>query len=610
MYKSNFLFPILVMLSLFHQVEASDCDFASVEKGVADFRCWDGKTKKSLKGTWDLSYQSTDGTESFEGVAQVPQRWNDMSPPLPFLGRGEYHVKILLEKPINHLGLQLTRSNTARKIILIDSNGMKQVLFDSGMTDLSQRSVVNMRMPVIDLPELGLSSELIVIHNNTESVHGGVEDEMFIGPVVEIIRQDQVLKTIAVTISTILAAFFVLNISLWIARGQDWTLFVLGGFALSLSLRQLVVSGVIYDFFPSLSTTVDGLLGWGTFFASFVFGELYYRGSYPKLIPWWVPLTGIFATSVGIILLLFYPLHIVQSYGIYFRPFVLLSLLMMTAYLIYGLRKPDKELRITLLSAMVVVLGSGADTTYFHLVEYYSVISLSSIAVLIFVGVQTVLMSQRYWSSLTQSAMLAQELKVMNVQLEEKVDERTAELAIKNQELESLAKTDQLTGLPNRRAFEEKVAEEHARTRRSGSPLIIGIIDLDYFKAVNDNYGHDVGDQVLVGTADLLLSSARSIDFPARWGGEEFVFLFPNTSEYQALTTAERLRELIENTEYQIGSDVVNVTASIGLARVQSNDTVETSIKEADLALYKAKQSGRNCTCTSWVSGPNVVPIK
>jgi len=600
MFKMSYFALLLYFVIISPPATALDCSTVQVIVGTADLRCWHGDRKITLAGSWHLSYQSADGTVDFEGLTPLPARWRELHPPLPYLGRGVYRLRLLLAVPMDHLGLQLTRSNMARKVILREPNGRSTVLFDSGFSDLGEHTIGPMRMPIIDLPVMPLDSELIIVHNNSQSVHGGVEDEIFIGPIVEMMRKDQLVKSVAVAISTVLTVFFLINIALWLVRGEDWAFFALGSFALALALRQLVVSGVLYDFFPQLSTVVDADLGWISFLWAFVAGQLYLRGSYPKLIPLWLPVSCVAVTAVAVVLLFSQPLYVLQAYGDYFRPLVLLSLAFAISFMMYGLKTPTWELKVSILSGFVMVFGAGADTIYFHLVEYYSMISLSSISVIVFVGIQSVLMSLRYWRSLQTSAQLSVELQWLNGQLEYKVEERTAQLALKNQELEGLARTDALTGLANRRAIDEKLEEEAARCQRSGHTMALALVDLDNFKNVNDEFGHDVGDQVLSGTAETLKKGARIGDFPGRWGGEEFCIILPETNSSRATVIGERLRELIEQQRYGVGERQLSITASIGLALLPEGGSIEEAIKMADVALYQAKKTGRNKVCSAW----------
>ena len=175
--------------------------------------------------------------------------------------------------------------------------------------------------------------------------------------------------------------------------------------------------------------------------------------------------------------------------------------------------------------------------------------------------------------------------------LDRLVKERTRELEIKNQELERLAKTDFLTGLYNRICLDEILLHEHQRFERYQSVFGLILIDLDYFKEINDNHGHLTGDQVLVEISKLLKLHCRSVDTVARWGGEEFLIVTPETNQQGLKVIAENLRESIECHSFPTS---IRVTASIGITTCRKGDSVERLISRVDKALYEAKDSGRN----------------
>ncbi|MDX6586807.1 MAG: hypothetical protein QOI31_1280 [Solirubrobacterales bacterium] len=164
------------------------------------------------------------------------------------------------------------------------------------------------------------------------------------------------------------------------------------------------------------------------------------------------------------------------------------------------------------------------------------------------------------------------------------------------------AVTDELTGLPNNRAFRETIDREASRAERFEHELSLIILDVDDFKSVNDTYGHLQGDEVLRLIGKLLLEEPRAIDEPARYGGEEFVVALPETGTDGAVELAERIRERLEEEEIPLldGSGVLKVTASFGTATVPlSAETVRQLFAAADDALYEAKRSGKNRVVTA-----------
>ncbi|QPJ65186.1 MAG: sensor domain-containing diguanylate cyclase [Candidatus Nitrohelix vancouverensis] len=158
------------------------------------------------------------------------------------------------------------------------------------------------------------------------------------------------------------------------------------------------------------------------------------------------------------------------------------------------------------------------------------------------------------------------------------------------------AVTDGLTGLTNRQQMAVLLDKEMERCLRYSSTLSVIMLDVDYFKKVNDTYGHQVGDDVLMVLSDMLKRVCRSNDVAARYGGEEFLMALPETPEKGALQIAERIRSEMERYEFQAGELKFQVTISCGVASFDSKDlnSVDALIKVADSALYRAKESGRN----------------
>ncbi|MCQ4088298.1 sensor domain-containing diguanylate cyclase [Saccharibacillus sp. JS10] len=188
---------------------------------------------------------------------------------------------------------------------------------------------------------------------------------------------------------------------------------------------------------------------------------------------------------------------------------------------------------------------------------------------------------------------LYQATSALNSRLEslhEEYERKQQALLEINRNLETLASTDPLTGLHNRRFFQDCLRGELLAAKDHKAPLSLLIIDIDHFKNINDTYGHPVGDFVLIELARLLRKTAGSRSICARFGGEEFVVLLPTLHSAEALKVAEQIRSAIEQTPLGLHQ----VTVSIGAETSLSDSTEETLIERADLALYHAKSSGRN----------------
>lgn len=165
------------------------------------------------------------------------------------------------------------------------------------------------------------------------------------------------------------------------------------------------------------------------------------------------------------------------------------------------------------------------------------------------------------------------------------------EMLLEIGQLDELASTDRLTGVWNRRHFEELVGGEIKRLKRYDYALSMLMVDIDHFKVINDNHGHNVGDQVLVTLTTLLRSSLRAPDTLTRWGGEEFIILCPSTPLVTAVVLAERLRAQVSQSDFET---VGRVTVSIGVSQCLTEEEWPQWLDRADAALYRAKRNGRN----------------
>lgn len=160
--------------------------------------------------------------------------------------------------------------------------------------------------------------------------------------------------------------------------------------------------------------------------------------------------------------------------------------------------------------------------------------------------------------------------------------------------LEALARTDELTGLANRRELMSRLKTEGQRQARNGRPLAIALFDVDHFKQVNDRWGHPAGDEVLTRIGGLLKAHSRDqVDFAARYGGEEFVLLLPEAGLQEASEVAQRVCARLRQERFQVDGHEFGVTQSVGIAEVVNGDT-DGALRRADFNLYAAKQEGRN----------------
>ncbi|HHF7380215.1 TPA: GGDEF domain-containing protein [Legionella anisa] len=349
--------------------------------------------------------------------------------------------------------------------------------------------------------------------------------------------------------------------------------------------HQFIFLNNVY-FFASLVAFIMGFVRWQESavmgmidfgFSGISIALLYYLHSHKNKIE----LLGSIALSLSF--LLFFSIYLLAPYNT--MRLSLFFLLTASAFFLKGRKKGFLWMALIITS---IVLG--------HFISYfntaYSLIDIFTTCVyliaLFFIFDNYELIKEEHTEYLEQT----------NTRLENEVRERTKELKKANKALEiekqafkNLSFTDQLTGLYNRYKVRDLFEFEQEQMIRYNTELSVILMDLDFFKSVNDHYGHNAGDAVLKEIALILQLVVRRSDIVARWGGEEFIIVTPKTTLEQSLNLAEKLRQQVQNTSF---SNVGHITASFGIASFKKTDTLETMIQRADQALYRAKELGRD----------------
>ncbi|NMH59899.1 GGDEF domain-containing protein [Alteromonas ponticola] len=275
----------------------------------------------------------------------------------------------------------------------------------------------------------------------------------------------------------------------------------------------------------------------------------------------------------------------------YSSTILLICLMALTAYLVHSGGARGTGPLWSYLVPSVTLFMAGLRRGLTILAVYFCVIS----ALLFFNGGQWLLIDYGYefktrllYSFLTVTFLSA-------------YYEYTREISFKtiselSQKFEKQARHDPLTGLPNRRGMWEHLTYEYERSQRYRLNMTVLVCDIDHYKKVNDTLGHDGGDFILKEVATLMSEQLRKQDILARWGGEEFLILLPETNTQQAFIVAEKIRTQIENAEFTYNEQTLSVTVSFGIADASGKNQVDQAISEADGYLYKAKNAGRNTT--------------
>ncbi len=207
-------------------------------------------------------------------------------------------------------------------------------------------------------------------------------------------------------------------------------------------------------------------------------------------------------------------------------------------------------------------------------------------------GCNWLMIAEHNVDELEQLRLLLSNLNRDLAQKQRDLSRANRQLILKNKQIEQLSLIDPLTGIGNRRQLEKTLHAEIERTRREHGECSLIMCDIDNFKLINDNFGHDMGDKVLEKFGELISQHIRPSDFSARYGGEEFIILMPGVSTAKAMLSAERLRLALS--KLQIDMLPNKITASFGVSELIAGDSPETFIKRADSAMYKAKKTGKN----------------
>jgi len=386
---------------------------------------------------------------------------------------------------------------------------------------------------------------------------------------------------------------------LFLTYRRDRTLLYFAIIAFITALREGIVDErILVRLWPGMPGEVMMKLGYMPVFLLLPLIILYIwgiAGSKASLLPLMLARGLLIASGV---LLLFFPVSIYDWFFQY-ALFIFIALGCYVIVVIFSGKILTSKTGTILLAVGGAIVLTAALSDYFREINNINMPELLSFGILFFLLLQAYFLSWKLDRSYKKAEHLAEEVKLLNDQLEQKIEERTWELGQVNQRLERLSRIDPLTEIPNRRYFEEVYTGEWRRSERENLPLSLIMMDVDFFKAYNDNYGHPTGDVCLKKIATLVQESLkRGEDFVARYGGEEFIILLPGHPLESAAKVAERLRQGIQDLNIvHAYSEVASVvTVSLGIAEKHIRPGIDRGIlvKLADQALYSAKRSGRN----------------
>jgi diguanylate cyclase (GGDEF)-like protein len=515
------------------------------------------------------------------------------------IGFATYHLDVALEKDANNLAIRIPQIESAYRLY-IDTEFMA-----SGglVTDTEPTGTPGFNTAIVRIPD-GLNTFSITIQvSNYHSSWGGLWAPIVLGDAdsLHTLQRDKVALSLFIMGALLITAIH--SLIQFFLRPTDNIPLVFACLCLLFFLREFTVDHMSF----ALSALAGGFvlitkLNFLSFYAgiptALYFFHLSYNQEFHRKFCCFIYVVSIVFSAF----VLFFPTRYFGIPLVLFEVFAVIVMLYMLQRIWVATTNKQRDAGVMLIGSLIAF--SFAVNDILNVSGVITTGRFFSLGIIGFIMSQSFVTNNRFNQLSNHNETLTDKLKehnadleLMSELLETKVEQRTRQLKLANIELKALANNDSLTNTFNRHGLQQYIQVAFESYRRSQNLFCIVLIDYDHFKEINDIYGHDVGDIVLLTGADLIKSGMREQDKLARWGGEEFLILLPNTDLQGALAIANKLKDAIS--AEPIGHPVgVNVSVTGGVALINHNDTFETLFKRADDALYQGKQNGRNQICS------------
>lgn len=595
---------ILSVLALLYSKQSPNLPTVQAKNGAIDIsRSIKENGSQTLNGEWLFFYNEFLSNEQVQArhlqgqAIEVPRNWQlgqfDAQAD-PSHGYGTYHLQVTIGKKAEPLAIRLPIIGTAYRLY-VDN----ELLLSVGKAGRTKAQTTARYQPQV-LP-IKTKNEVvnITIHvANYDNEWGGIANPIKIGRVQSLFNEQKINSMQSMFLGGFLLAVALYNLILFSLRKSDALPLIFALLCLTLGLREFFVQNyIILNYLPDLTVSQLIKIECLAFFLAVPLIMHFNSLSFPAYFN-----KRVLSATYGAALLLSLML---LALGLEKASLIIMQMLL-PLYIAYMLFITAKACHAQQKGAAVVLAGSLAFAfcAINDLLFSYQMIStgyFNGWGLAIYVLSQSYMAGIKFNQGFLQSHRLSKQLKKHNIklqnltlQLEDKVTERTNALAQANINLQKLAHTDTLTQVPNRLGMHWVIEQEQARFSRSGVPYAIAMIDLDYFKSINDQFGHDAGDEVLVKCALVVQDTIRQQDKLARWGGEEFIMLLPETDLQGATIVAERIRLAIAQSVVEINDVKISITATIGVVEALPGESFDAALKRSDIALFKGKEEGRN----------------
>ena len=556
-----------------------------------------------LAGNWAFYWEKLltpaqiDAGENEPTHIKIPHAWVRSTidgQPMPIHGVATYQVNVQTSKEYEHLSLKIPTIGTAYRLYIDDD-----LVSEGGKVGDSAATSEPAYNPDIILFNPKSERFSITVQVSNHDYHwGGIWRAIRLGETHNI-HQEQYQQILR---STFLLAIFLtvalFNLIQFTLRTADPLPVIIALTCLLLGMREIESSQILHIAgLTQWSFVTNARINFLTFYATtpllVAYFHLTFWQEYNKKLMMMIYLL----CSAASLFVLFTPPVVFSQSMPFFQIFTILFMPYVFWGLIQAVRNQRHSARLLTLGSLFLFALVLNDILYsLDIIDTTLMVSFGLVA---FILCQNYLTYIRFIDAGRQNALLSETLEQRNIELqnfsqslEQKVEQRTDELAKANEKLGELAHKDMLTGLPNRRGMMIYIEESMVQHRHSNTPFCLLIIDFDKFKKLNDTLGHEAGDRALSEGAALMRKVLRVQDYVARWGGEEFLILLPGTPLKGAEILANKLKDnLRETLTASIGKKVL---VTIGVAAFEAMDTLDSCFKRADKALYLGKESGRD----------------
>lgn len=567
------------------------------KNGVLDLTEWsfeeDGRI--SLDGEWNFKgYTFTERAENLVQNIQVPDGWGHKLNPRTHspIGYGTYGLLVKLPNHVpENMSLSLLNIRTAHALYV---NG--QLVGKGGQIGTDRASTTGQILPysVTFQPKQNQLHIILQISNFEYYQSSGIYRKIELGSTDNIFKHKKISVAIDSIASTIFLLTGLVSLSVFFLQIHDRKLLYFGTLCCGFALFMVTHSEkILFYLFPNMMLSPAYNIQMGSTAIVVTSVLLLIRNIYPLYINKLLMNISIVLSFIYFFIIVFLHVSIssrIEHIWIYFS--LILFLYILYVLTVAVLKKVQGSFYI-LISLIGMTGGLLDEITHTMFQKSINTTSITYSSLFIF-GLTLYIMEE--------FKITHQRVKELNEELDMKVIERTKELEIANQKLEEMNKDliklsmyDSLTGIYNRFKIFDIASEVEERFKKARLPVCVAMLDIDYFKSINDTYGHSKGDLAIKTVANHILEGIRKSDHIGRIGGEEFLVLLEQTTLLKAEELLEGIRKRIEkgNVTLETG-DTFQLTISIGIAEMRGNESIEHSIHRADQALYESKRKGRN----------------